>query len=248
VTRRRAPKRTPHRDPRFNAFLVEKQQLEDLQTLIEIASGEHNAQTLLELIPRNLGLYRGILRGLSEEIPPGETTSEMGRYRLWLKDGFKKMFGAKGWRLAPGEKRFSGYAVTFYADRSPEYEDSTGVGAASFVAWRLTELHHWRIKRCAWPKCDKIFVAHKSSAYCSETHAQNMRTWRYRHGGSEPAAPQSEPRKAPRPARTLEAALKKQHLTRKDIMRNRRRFEEILEEPDNTWRADIEAARREKED
>lgn len=47
-------------------------------------------------------------------------------------------------------------------------EDKKGAAAPQLVAWRLLELYKWRVKRCAWEKCERLgrcFVIHKKSTY-----------------------------------------------------------------------------------
>ena len=106
----------------------------------------------------------------------------MDNFREWLLKGIEAMFD-DGWKLSPSDSRFASLSVTIRARRSNQYEDNHGDAAPGLIAWRLIELHRWRIAKCAWEKCDKagrLFVTHKKSAYCCSTHSQNARTAKYR--------------------------------------------------------------------
>lgn len=170
------------RNPRLSAFHVERAQVRDLRTLVEIAQGRHGARELARLTDRNMGGH-GRMRFLSEEKRPDQSISEMDEFRAWLLEGLTRMFEKEGWKLSPADARFASLTVTIHARSSNEYEDGAGDAAPGLVAWRLIELHKWRIAKCAWVKCDKpgrFFVTHKKSNYCCATHAQNARTARYR--------------------------------------------------------------------
>ena len=170
------------RSNRFSAFEVERAQINDLRTLVEIAQGKHDARTLGRLADRNLNAH-GHMRYLSEEKRPDQTLSEMDEFRAWLLEGLCKMFEKDGWKLSPADDRFASLSVVIHARGQNEYDDAHGDAAPGLVAWRLIELHKWRIAKCAWAKCDKpgrLFVTHKKSAYCCATHSQNARTARYR--------------------------------------------------------------------
>jgi hypothetical protein len=191
------------RNWRLSAFEVERRQVADLRTLIEIAQGKHDARTLAQLAHRNIGAPgvggRGMIRHLREERWPNEAVSELDEFRRWLLGGLWKMFEEDGWRLSASDPEFSSFSIVIRAQRPNEYEDPAGAAAPRLVAWRLVELHKWRLKQCAWPKCDKpgrFFVTHKKSAYCGPRHAQNARTWRYRHGGADPEQTQDSGRKS----------------------------------------------------
>jgi hypothetical protein len=170
------------RDSRFSSYGIERDQINDLRTLVELAQGKHGARTLARLTDRNLG-GRGLMRHLGEQPRPDQSISDLDEFRAWLLGGLKKMFSKEGWKLFPRDDRFASFSVTIHARGDNEYEDQHGDGAPGMVAWKLIELHKWRIAQCGWDKCDLpggFFVTHKKSAYCCPTHAQNARTKRYR--------------------------------------------------------------------
>lgn len=174
---------TRRKYPQANAFIVSRRERRDLQTLVEIAYGAHDPRTLQRLADRNIdGSSAGFSRFLRVEKWPGEEVSEMDRFRAWLKDGLESMFQPNGWKLSTKDRRFDPFTVRLHAGKHPRavYEDPSGGAAAGLVAWRLTETYRFALKRCAWAKCGKIFVSHKSSDYCSPRHSQNARTAKYR--------------------------------------------------------------------
>jgi hypothetical protein len=188
------------RNWRLSAFEVERRQIADLRTLIEIAQGEHNARLLARLVDRNFG-GRGVTRVLLDWRRPDETVSELNAFRKWLLGGVQKMFQEDGWTLTLGDPVLAAYSIAIRARGQNQYEDKTGAAAPRLAAWRLLELHKWRVERCAWEKCERLgrfFVTHKKSAYCSARHAQNARTARYRERLAKSAVIATAKRKHPR--------------------------------------------------
>jgi len=161
---------------------VERKQLSDLRDLIAIAQSQtrrapsEDARRVARIANDTLGCPAPT-RVLNER--------ELNEFRTWLRAGLQKMFTEEGWPITAATD-YPQFTMHIKANGPNHHEDSAGVSLPRRAAIHLVELQKWRIGRCAWARCGEVFVSHKRSAYCSSTHAQNARTWRYRHGGENP--------------------------------------------------------------
>jgi hypothetical protein len=237
-----AKKTSPRRFPYLSE--IERRRVEALRFFVGFAQGEHDARELARFALRELG--RGLIVGLGDE--------QIKEVRSWMLGGLCKMANGQAWEIRSEE--LGPFAIVHGPGRS-HYEGGPAVPKLLLSA--LLDGANWRIGWCAWPDCRRLFVRKGQGEYCSRKCSQRMRTRRFRDPEFRKqetaskvrirAAIEPAPKSAKRTnRRSLGAALTVGGITRKDIAQSRRRRKEILEEPENTWRADIEAARREKED
>ena len=150
------------------------------------------------------------------------------------------MAGGLEWVISSTE--MGTFTVVHGADRS-HYEG--GAAVPKLLLCALLDGANWRIGRCAWADCARIFVRKGRGEYCSKECSQRKRMRRFRDPEfrKQEAASKVRSRAAIEPApkrasrtnrRPLETAL-----TAKDLSRARRDLKSILKRKENTWAADI---------
>jgi CGNR zinc finger len=207
-----------------------------LRFFIAFAQGDHDGRELVRFVLRELG--RGQMYGLDE--------NQVAELRKWMLGGLGRMAGGLEWVISSAE--LGTFSIVHGSDRS-HYEG--GAAVPKLLLCALLDGANWRIGRCAWPDCGRIFVRKGRGEYCSKECSQRMRTRRFRDPDFRKqevaskvrnrAAIEPAPKRAKRMnRRSLEAALKVADITRADINRAARKLEALKAAPkENAWAADV---------